>query len=185
MKTYQYIKKFRLDDPQYSNHFNTDLFLQDLNEEFKARIEREKAERKKAGLEFTYRIFQIIIQEMQTKFCAISNKKAGGPLRTELWNAFYAKYIIPAREADFPKEHAEIQVKREAYERGLIKEQVIEEMGIQQYTYLKSLVKQYRDPKAIEELKAFQKEVDIEVEKRYRAKKEEMAQKKSPKKTKK
>lgn len=187
MTTQRYIKKFRLDDFQYSNHFNTDLFLQDLDEDFRARIEREKAERKKAGLEFSYRIFQIIIQEMQTKFCAISNKKVGGPLRPELWNAFYAKYIIPVRESDFPKEHADIQAKREAHEKNTIREQVIEDFGQDKYSTLKARAKLANTKEApeVKEFYAFKDEVDLEVEKRYKAKQEKLADKRGPKQLKK
>ena len=112
MNSNQYVKKYKLDDFQYSNHFNTDLFLQDLNEEFQARIQREKEAREKERQEYTFRIFNVIITEIQNKFCAISNKKVGGPLRPELWNAFYAKYIIPVRMQDFPEEHAKIQATR-------------------------------------------------------------------------
>ena len=183
MTTNQYIKKFRLDNADYSNHFNTDLFLQDLNADFQARIEREKADRKKVGLEYSYRIFQVIIQEMQTKFCAISNKKIGGPLRPELWNAFYAKFIIPVREKDFPEDHAKIQAKREAFEKNILREQVIEDMGREKYTVLKAqakLAKTKEDPRVVEFYR-FKDEVEAEVKKRYKAKQEKLANKKGPK----
>ena len=182
MTTIQYIKKFKLDDANYSNHFNTDLFLQDLNEEFLARIEREKAERKKAGLEYSFRIFQVIIQEMQNKFCAISNKKVGGPLRPELWNAFYAKYIITVREKDFPEEHAKIQAKREAYEKNTIREKLIEEYGRDYYAQLKALAKLVgykKDHINTIEFNRVKDEIEAEVEKRYKAKQEELANKKA------
>ena len=182
MTTIQYIKKFKLDDANYSNHFNTDLFLQDLNEEFLARIEREKAERKKAGLEYSFRIFQVIIQEMQNKFCAISNKKVGGPLRPELWNAFYAKYIITVREKDFPEEHAKIQAKREAYEKNTIREKLIEEYGRDDYAQLKALAKLVgykKDHPHTVEFNRVKDEIEAEVEKRYKAKQEELANKKA------
>lgn len=187
MTTNQYIKKFQLDNANYSNHFNTDLFLQDLNTDFIARIERERADRKKAGLEYSYRIFQVIIQEMQTKFCAISNKKIGGPLRPELWNAFYAKYIIPLREKDFPEEHAKIQAKREAYDKNILREEVIEDLGRDEYTYLKAQAKLARtkeDPRVVE-FYAFKDKVEAEVEKRYKARQEKLANKRGPKPTKK
>lgn len=191
MTTKQYIRKFRLDNEQYANHFNTDLFLNDLNEELLARIERERAERKKAGLEYSYRIFQVIIQEMQTKFCAISNKKVGGPLRPELWNAFYAKYIIPIREKGFPKEHADIQAKREAYEKNTIREQVIEAYGRDDYTELKARAKAAGyDTKygAVREFFSLKDKIEAEVEARYKANQEKAkkkAQEKAQAKTKK
>lgn len=141
MNSNQYVKKYKLDDFQYSNHFNTDLFLQDLNEEFQARIQREKDARKKEHQEYTFRIFNIIITEIQHKFCAISNKKVGGPLRPELWNAFYAKYIIPVRIREFPEEHAKIQAKKEAYDKNLIRDKVIEEYGQEKYAQLRAASK--------------------------------------------
>lgn len=133
MTTKQYIKKYKLDLPEYANHFNTDLFLQDLFEELKERMAKEEAYRKTLHQEFEFRMFQRIIMELQQKFMAISNKKAGGPLRRELWNAFYAKYIIPARAELFPKEHEEIRIKRLTAQRDHLKEEIknklIENMG--------------------------------------------------------
>lgn len=133
MTTKQYIKKYKLDLAEYANHFNTDLFLQDLFEELKARMDKEKAYRKTLQQEFEFRMFQRIIMELQQKFMAISNKKAGGPLRRELWNAFYAKYIIPTRAELFPKEHEEIRLKRVQLQRDKLKEEIknkmIEDMG--------------------------------------------------------
>ena len=180
MTTKQYIKKFRLDNPDYSNHFNTDLFLQDLNQEMLERIDRERAERKKASLEYSYRIFQVIIQEMQTKFCAISNKKIGGPLRPELWNAFYAKYIIPIRERDFPEEHAKIQAKREAYEKNTLREQIIEEFGRDDYTFLKAKAKEAKyneNNPFVQQFTAMKEKVEREVNSRYEAKQKKLAEK--------
>lgn len=113
MKTREYVKKFQLDDARFANHFNTNLFLEDFGQEFEERITSTIETRKKAQLDFNYHIFQVLIGEMQTKFAAISAKKSGGPLRKELWSAFYAKSIIPARAKYFPEEHAAIEKKRE------------------------------------------------------------------------
>lgn len=113
MKTIEYVKKFQLGDARFANHFNTNLFLEDFGQEFQERITTTIETRKKAQLDFNYHIFQILVGEMQTKFSAISNKKSGGPLRKELWSAFYAKFIIPARAKYFPEEHAAIEKKRE------------------------------------------------------------------------
>lgn len=112
MTTKEYVKKYNLDNPELANHFNTNLFLEDLREEFLTRIELTIATRKNAGLEFSFRIFQLVIGEIQNKFSAISNKKAGGPLRKELWGAFYAKTVIPFRKEYFPAEHQEIEARR-------------------------------------------------------------------------
>ena len=112
MTTKEYVKKYNLDNPEFANHFNTNLFLEDLKAEFMDRVRITVETRKNAGLEFDFRIFQIIIGEIQNKFSAISNKKACGPLRKELWGAFYAKVIIPFRKEYFPKEHEEIENRR-------------------------------------------------------------------------
>lgn len=127
MTTKKYVEKYKLDDPNFSNKFNTDLFLQDLNEELQNRIQVEKENRKKQGLEYSFRIFNIIITEMQNKFCAISYKKIGGPLRPELWSAFYAKYVVPSRARDFPEEHSKILAKREANIKNSIRDGVLRE----------------------------------------------------------
>lgn len=113
MKTREYIQKFQLGDARFANQFNTNLFLEDFDQEFQERITTTIETRAKAQLEFNYHIFQVLIGEMQTKFAAISAKKSGGPLRKELWSAFYAKSIIPARAKYFPEEHAAIEKKRE------------------------------------------------------------------------
>lgn len=166
MHTKKYVEKYRLNDLEYSNHFNTDLFLTDLNEEMMDRINKEKANRKSAGLEYSYRIFQIIIQEMQQKFCAISNKKVGGPLRPGLWSAFYAKYIIPIRATDFPEEHQKIVRKKLNYEKSLIKPQVIDEIGRDWYEHELHKAKETGNYETIDKIKA---EIDAEVAKRLKA----------------
>ena len=109
MKTKAYVQKYHLDNPDTANHFNTNLFLEDLNEEFVERINKTIEERKKSDLEFDYRIFQVLVLQMMDKFKAISNKKAGGELRPQLWGAFYAKYIIPQRAKYFPEINAKIE----------------------------------------------------------------------------
>ena len=96
MTTKEYVKKYNLDNPELANHFNTNLFLEDLKAEFMDRVRVTVETRKNAGLEFDFRIFQIVIGEIQNKFSAISNKKACGPFRKEY----------------FPKEHEEIENRR-------------------------------------------------------------------------
>ena len=109
MKTKTYVQKYHLDNPDTANHFNTNLFLEDLNEEFVEKMNKTIEERKKSNLEFDYRIFQILVLQMMDKFKAISNKKAGGELRPQLWGAFYAKYIIPQRAKYFPEINTKIE----------------------------------------------------------------------------
>lgn len=113
MKTKTYVQRYHLDNPDTANHFNTNLFLEDLNQEFEEKIDKTIAERKKADLEFNYHIFQVLVLSMMDKFKAISNKKVGGELRPRLWGAFYAKYIIPQRAKYFPEINAKIEEARQ------------------------------------------------------------------------
>lgn len=112
MTTQQYIKKYQLNNPIFVNHFNTNLFLEDLDKEFKEKLNLTIKKREESSLEFNFHIFQVIIGEMQAKFSSISLKKAGTPLNKSLWSAFYAKSIIPAREKYFPEEHKAINDRR-------------------------------------------------------------------------
>lgn len=109
MKTKAYIAKYHLDNPDTANHFNTNLFLEDLNTEFQEKLDKTIKDREKVNLTFDYHIFQILVLQMMDKFKAISNKKVGGELRPGLWGAFYAKYVIPQRAKYFPEINAKIE----------------------------------------------------------------------------
>lgn len=111
MKTKDYIKKFRMDEENFE--FDRDEFLKELNKEFLDRLELTQKYRELNKMDFPFKVFQEIVKEMQSKFWAISNKKVGKPLTPELFSAFYAYAVIPAREKYFPKEHAEISKRRE------------------------------------------------------------------------
>ena len=113
MTTKQYVKKFKLQEP--GTHLSYDAFLKDFIEEFDSRIKVTIETRAKADLEFTFDIFKGLVKEMQTKFCSISNKKIGGPLPETIWNAFYAQAVITRRAHYFPKEHEEINLRRQAF----------------------------------------------------------------------
>lgn len=113
MTTKQYVKKYKLQEPVH--HISFDQFLKDFIEEFDTRIRVTIESRAKVGLEFTFNIFQGLVKEMQTKFCAISAKRLGGPLPETLWNAFFAKGVVTRRAELFPKEHEEICLRRESY----------------------------------------------------------------------
>lgn len=112
MTTKQYVKKYKLQEPVH--HISFDQFLNDFIEEFDTRIRVTIESRAKVGLEFSYNIFQGLIREMQNKFWAISAKTVGGPLPDTLWNAFFAKGVITRRAQFFPKEHEEINLRRQA-----------------------------------------------------------------------
>lgn len=111
MKTKDYIKKFRMDEENFE--FDRNEFLKELNKEFLDRLELTQKYRELSKMDFPFKVFQEIVKEMQSKFWAISNKKVGKPLTPELFSAFYAYAVIPAREKYFPNEHAEILKRRE------------------------------------------------------------------------
>ena len=114
MNTSWYVKKYKL-DTEKSDKFNREEFVNDLGKEFTEQLENTILARKKYDLSMDFKIFQQIVKNMQAKFNAISNKKLGKPLTENLFSAFYATVIIPARAKYFPKEHEEISTKRDMY----------------------------------------------------------------------
>lgn len=124
MKTKDYITSFNLNHPQ--GKWDRKKFIKALKEEFLEKIEVTKQARIKSGLDYSYRIFQMQVKEIQDKFWSISNHKGGEPLTKELFNAFYGTVIIPLRGELFPEEDAKIRdfqerKKREEEERYLAK----------------------------------------------------------------
>lgn len=118
--TKQYVTKFGLSDHN-QKHFNREEFLQVLGEEFKERLSHNQLACKKFQAEFTYSKFLHTVKEIQDKFQAISNKKAGEPFTEQLFNAFYAIHVVPQRESLFPEEHQKIQDARKEKEARLTK----------------------------------------------------------------
>jgi hypothetical protein len=120
MKTKDYIKEFKLDLENYE--FNREEFIRALGKEFLDRLELIHIARVNKGMDFPFKVFQELVKEMQTKFWSISNKKVGKPFTPELFSAFYASAVIPAREKYFLEEHAAIVAKREKYLESKTKE---------------------------------------------------------------
>lgn len=110
MTTKEYVKRFKLDLENYE--FNREDFLKALKDEFLERVILTKESREKSNLQFTYNIFQSLVKEIQSKFWAISNKKAGKPFTKELFGAFYAMAIVDIRTKFFPKEQKMIEDRR-------------------------------------------------------------------------
>lgn len=102
MKTIDYIKKYGLDKNNKSlSKLEKDEFFKDLEKELLERIQ-EKA-RNYTEDNLPYRIFQILVKQVNDKFWAISNKKKGIAFTFELWNAFFAIKVIPIRNKYFPE----------------------------------------------------------------------------------
>ena len=114
MKTKEYVQKFTKETSR-GVIFDNKGFVKALIEEFEARLEMTKLARLNKGQEFEFNIFQNLVKEMEDKFWAISSKKPGVGFTPGLWNAFYAVGVIPARAKYFPKEHAEIDARRQRH----------------------------------------------------------------------
>jgi hypothetical protein len=110
LSTKQFITKFKLNAIDFE--FNRKELLSELNNHFLLLIEEAKRTSKESKEGFTYKKFKNCIDETENKFWAISNKKEGMPFTLELWNAFYAVYIVKAREEYFPDIQREISEKR-------------------------------------------------------------------------
>lgn len=102
MKTNDYIKKYGLDKNNKSlSKVEKDEFFKDLEKELLERI--QERERNYTEDNLPYRIFQILVKQVNDKFWAISNKKKGIAFTFELWNAFFAIKVIPIRNKYFPE----------------------------------------------------------------------------------
>lgn len=102
MKTIDYIKKYGLDKNNKSlSKLEKDEFFKDLEKELLERIQERARNYTEDNL--PYRIFQILVKQVNDKFWAISNKKKGFAFTFELWNAFFAIKVIPIRNKYFPE----------------------------------------------------------------------------------
>lgn len=102
MKTIDYIKKYGLDKNNKSlSKLEKDEFFKDLEKELLERIQERVRNYTEDNL--PYRIFQILVKQVNDKFWAISNKKKGIAFTFELWNAFFAIKVIPIRNKYFPE----------------------------------------------------------------------------------
>lgn len=111
LSTKQFIQKFKLNVEGFE--FNRKEFLAELNNHFQGLIDDQVITSSVPGNNgFTYQKFKNCIDQTEDKFWSISNKKSGMPFTIELWNAFYAVYVVAAREKYFPEIQKEIMEKR-------------------------------------------------------------------------
>jgi hypothetical protein len=103
MEPIDYIKRLGMNEPGICDKFSRPDFLRLLDIDFKERIDLIESNH-----EMSYIEFKDLVREFEGKFRAISDQKAGLPLTKNLWNAFYARFIIPYRAKYFPLTHRRI-----------------------------------------------------------------------------
>lgn len=103
MEPIDYIKRLGMDDPALCDKFNRPDFLRLFNTDFIEHINRIEENH-----EISYIEFKDLVRAFENKFNTISSLKAGRPLTKNLWNAFYARFIIPLRAKYFPLTHRRI-----------------------------------------------------------------------------
>lgn len=103
MTAKEYIDKFKMGDIITCDKFDRPEFLKQLNEDFKELIQKVEDDH-----EISYPEFKDLVVEIEHKFREISLLKVGNPLTKKLWNAFYARFVIPHRAAYFPLTHRRI-----------------------------------------------------------------------------
>ena len=92
MKTYHYVKKYRLD---LDDKFNHKDFIADFKADFEVMLERAK-------IGSDYSRFKRLVEDVKKKWSNINNKTVGH-LPESLWSYFYASTIVPCRDELFPR----------------------------------------------------------------------------------
>lgn len=100
MEALEYVKRFKMDQPNYD--FDRNAFIEAIGEEFKSSINILE-QRLDDGKVISYPTFKQLVKGVQEKFNKISELKLGKPLSKGLWNAFYAIHVIPMRSTLYPK----------------------------------------------------------------------------------
>lgn len=103
MTPLEIVEHFGLNKTGICDTFDRPTFLKYLDKCFIDRIEAIEADH-----EISYVEFKDLVSEFELIFQRISSLKVGRPLTKKLWNAFYAKYILPHRAAYFPLTHRRI-----------------------------------------------------------------------------
>lgn len=103
MKPQEYITKLRMDHPDLCDKFSRPEFLRLLDTEFMDCIKEIEEDH-----EISYIEFRDLVRKFEAKFKEISTLKKGKPFTRDLWNAFYARFILPHRAAYFPITHRRI-----------------------------------------------------------------------------
>lgn len=117
MKPLEYIIRLGMNNPDTCDKFSRPGFLRLLDTDFKERIQAVEDDH-----EISYPEFRDLIREFERKFKEISKFKSGRPLTRALWNAFYARFLIPHRAAYFPITHRRILHLVEKKNRGKLKQ---------------------------------------------------------------
>lgn len=110
MEALEYIKKFKMDQPNYS--FDRNEFMDTFGKEFNDYLENPQFGIDPETGKLPYPRFKEIVKNFELKFNSISEAKPGKPLSRGLWNAFYAIHVIPVREKLFPKLDAKIKIRQ-------------------------------------------------------------------------
>ena len=121
--TKEMVKLLRLDEPNYE-FSREDLFK--LLNEYLADLLRDRliilepkfkkvwpgiVDAAKSCEGFNYSKFKKAISEVENKFWALSNKRAGKAFSEKLWGAFFAIHVINLRSQIFPEISKEIDSK--------------------------------------------------------------------------
>ena len=101
LRTKDYVKLLNLD--KENTKFNEKEFMKLFKQEFLERLEILEQARRAMCLEITFDIYKNLVNEMKTKFWAISNKKIGEPFSTDLWDKFHKSVIAVERFKRFPQ----------------------------------------------------------------------------------
>lgn len=112
----EFVKCFGLDKPSTCDTFDRPLFIGQLNYDLEQSIKAIEEDH-----DLSYIEFKDLILEAQDKFQKISSMKSGRPLTKKLWNAFYAKHVLPLRAAYFPLTHRRILTRVEKRNRDKLK----------------------------------------------------------------
>lgn len=93
MKPNEYIKKYNLKD--HKRNFNHDSFVADLTIDFTSLIEYHRQ------TNWNYSKFKVCVDDMRSKFDAISRKTAHPKIHENLWKYFYATVVCKYRDEMF------------------------------------------------------------------------------------
>ena len=113
MEALEYIKLFRMDQPNFN--FNREKFLETLGNEFRDYIKGPNFGVDPLTGKIPYFRFKEAVKNFETKFQSISQLKRGN-LSPGLWRAFFALYVVPIRAELFPEiqnKIVEIKTKRD------------------------------------------------------------------------
>lgn len=110
MDALEYVKRFKMDQPNYS--FDRNAFVEAFGKEFRDSIHILEQRLLAEDHVIPYTTFKQLVNGHQEKFNKISELKLGKPLSKGLWNAFYALHVIPLRGTLYPQLDKKIQERK-------------------------------------------------------------------------